>query len=214
MNSLINLSNLTTFLYLVLSSSPDADGLRPRESSANLLSASNAFLSLLGTQDEESQVSDDMLDILVDLRCQAYLSALATSRRRPSALPFFSDPLESFLPSSKGPPSLTIRQATIRFRKRCDKALKKVEITGGDKEVLETVWGWSECWSRVREVARGLALETGVGIGSDDEEEEEDLEGEESELEEVGVESQEEETEEEASEEELFREVCVLLSLT
>lgn len=68
LSSLIKLSNLTTFLYLVLSSAPTPDGTRPRTALSSLREAVGAFLNYIVPVD--SQIHDGTLRMLVGLNCQ------------------------------------------------------------------------------------------------------------------------------------------------
>lgn len=68
LSSLIKLANLTTFLYLVLSSAPASDGSRPRTALSNLRDAASAFLNFIVPVD--SQIHDGTLRMLVGLNCQ------------------------------------------------------------------------------------------------------------------------------------------------
>ena len=68
LNTLIKLSNLTTFLYLVLSSAPDPTGARPKTSVQALREATNAFLPYVVPVD--SPIHDGVLKMLVALKCQ------------------------------------------------------------------------------------------------------------------------------------------------
>jgi hypothetical protein len=68
LNTLIKLSNMTTFLYLLLSSTPDAQGNRPARSSVWLKQAADHFLTHVVPVD--SAIHDGILKMLVHLKCQ------------------------------------------------------------------------------------------------------------------------------------------------
>lgn len=68
LNTLIKLSNMTTFLYLLLSSAPDANGKRHASSSIWLKEAADHFLTHVVPVD--SAIHDGILKMLVHLKCQ------------------------------------------------------------------------------------------------------------------------------------------------
>ncbi|KAI5477691.1 hypothetical protein MNV49_005974 [Pseudohyphozyma bogoriensis] len=148
----ITLSNLATFLWSVLSSSPNDSGLFPEEAAGRLFAAARALvphlLALRGTPD------DSTLKIVLALQQQAYLADLSIadaigSVDRPDPEPFFQ-PLESLPPKSA---------AARRFNKYCENAVAVVEKTGRDYQVLMNTWRWEETQKNCREFVRSLKLE-------------------------------------------------------
>ncbi|ORY72924.1 hypothetical protein BCR35DRAFT_307459 [Leucosporidium creatinivorum] len=159
LSSLIKLSNLTTFLYLILSSAPTPDGTRPRTALHNLREAIGAFLSYIVPVD--SQIHDGTLRMLVGLNCQAYLSASAHSRTGPPPIgDFFSAPLSSYLilsTSTAARDPLQNREASIRFNKYNADAIALVEKVGADLAVLETQWKFEDVALELRNYCESVA---------------------------------------------------------
>ncbi|GAA5974730.1 hypothetical protein JCM21900_001689, partial [Sporobolomyces salmonicolor] len=194
LNTLIRLSNLTTFLHMLLSSAPDPQTrARTRDSVSSLKQAADGLLKSVLPEGEE--VNDRVLGLLVDLKCQAFLAAASLSRSTVPAADFFSLPLASHLPPSAAHPD---RSSNLKFLHLQAAAVDLIERVGGDAAVLATKWKWDDCVAKakgwVRDVAQGLSRSVGIeeeamqqgqeseeglpGTGHEDYEEEEEAEDE------------------------------------
>ncbi|GAA5864774.1 hypothetical protein JCM1840_004895 [Sporobolomyces johnsonii] len=190
LNTLIRLSNLTTFLHMLLSSAPDPQTkARTRDSVSNLKQVADALLKSVLPEGEE--VDDRVLGLLVDLKCQAFLAAASLSRSTVPPSDFFSLPLASHLPPSSAHPD---RSSNLKFLHLQAAAVDLIERVGGDAAVLATKWKWDDCVAKakgwVRDVAQGLSSHAGIedeamrqaqeseegmpGMGHEEYEEEED----------------------------------------
>ncbi|GAA5896382.1 hypothetical protein JCM5296_002717 [Sporobolomyces johnsonii] len=162
LNTLIRLSNLTTFLHMLLSSAPDPQTkARTRDSVSNLKQVADALLKSVLPEGEE--VDDRVLGLLVDLKCQAFLAAASLSRSTVAPSDFFSLPLASHLPPSSAHPD---RSSNLKFLHLQAAAVDLIERVGGDAAVLATKWKWDDCVAKakgwVRDVAQGLSSHVGI----------------------------------------------------
>ncbi|SCV73181.1 BQ2448_7106 [Microbotryum intermedium] len=161
-NQLVRRANLVTFLYLVFSSGPDAEGNRRRDAAAKLTDAATNFLTLVVPN--EAQIHDGVLAMLTGLRVQAYLSHLATSRERSAPSEFLGSPLSTYLSQEK---LLDNRSAAIRFTTLQNDALVAIESTEADLEVLETQYKWTDLVQELRNYCENIA-DTPVESGRSD----------------------------------------------
>ncbi|KAM0786198.1 hypothetical protein ACM66B_007002 [Microbotryomycetes sp. NB124-2] len=164
LNTLIRLSNLTTFLYHVLSSAPDdaQGGAPPRGATARLSDAASAWLRHVVPADKAAD--DGCLRILSMINRQIYLAASATSRgANPDVAQIFSRPLTGYQ-SAEGASAqpLADRSAERMFAALQSGAAAEVQSVDGDvsKLVDKPGWKWDdmaiECVNFVERVAESV----------------------------------------------------------
>ncbi|GAA5899535.1 hypothetical protein JCM6882_001143 [Rhodosporidiobolus microsporus] len=159
LNQLIRLCNTVTFLFLLFTSSPNiATGIAPRTATQQLKTASQALLRHVKPDNEP--VDDTLLHLLAELQCQTFLTAASLSRTPLNATAYFKESLSSLLPASAGR-YLTDRSATVKFQSLQSRALKTVEETGGDWQVLRTKWSWYETVQNARDYVEREVLSRG-----------------------------------------------------
>ncbi|GAA5970962.1 hypothetical protein JCM3765_007620 [Sporobolomyces pararoseus] len=150
LHSSIQLLNLSTLLHLILVSAPDpSTKTRPSGGAEKLKQAVGQLMKKLVVSDSED--SESLLKLVMDLRRQAYLSAGTDERES------FSEPLASQLPSSSTRlPSHSLKN---KFKRLQEESIKSVEDVGGDRETLETEWKWNDvvakCKAWIKEEADG-----------------------------------------------------------
>ncbi|BGP51482.1 hypothetical protein JCM10450v2_007424 [Rhodotorula kratochvilovae] len=165
-NTLARLSNLTTFLHLVLTSAPDESGVADRAAVSNLKLASDALLRHV--KPEEDPVDDQLLKLLVNLKCQAYLLASSLSRTPIDPAPYFSQTLRQLLPSSRAN-AMTDRGAAAKFQTLQSAAMSDIAATSGDWAALRTKWRWEDLAREARDWVDRCVQESGLaaGVGAD-----------------------------------------------
>ncbi|GAA5942502.1 uncharacterized protein JCM15063_000017, partial [Sporobolomyces koalae] len=159
--ALVQLANLTTFVHLVQSAAPDpVSQRRTRESANHLKKAALALLKSVAPQADE--VDEGLLQLVVDLKCQAYLAAAAVTRNaRPEN--YFTEPFSSHRPVlGSGTVSNHLK---TEFNRLQQEALALIERVNQDREVLETLWKWNElvttCKTWAAERAKPLRVQLG-----------------------------------------------------
>ncbi|GAA6055043.1 hypothetical protein JCM3770_006709 [Rhodotorula araucariae] len=158
-NTLARLSNLITFLHLVLSSAPDDSGVAARGAVGNLKLASDAVMRYV--KPEEDPVDDQLLKLLVDLKCQAYLLASSLSRTPIDTAPYFSQTLRQLLPSSRAN-AMTDRGAAAKFQMLQSAAVGDIDATNGDWAALRTKWRWEDVAREARDWVDRCVQESGL----------------------------------------------------
>ncbi|TNY19527.1 hypothetical protein DMC30DRAFT_302672 [Rhodotorula diobovata] len=161
-NTLVRLSNLTTFLNLVLTSAPDDSGVADRTAVANLKTAGDALLRHV--KPEEDPVDDQLIKLIVDLKCQTYLLASSLSRTPVDTAPYFSQTLRQLLPTSRAN-ALTDRGAAARFSILQSRALAQIVETDGDWAALRTKWRWEDLAREARDWVERCVEQSGLGVG-------------------------------------------------
>lgn len=183
-NTLVRLSNLTTFLNLVLTSAPDDSGVADRTAVANLKTAGDALLRHV--KPEEDPVDDQLIKLIVDLKCQVrcsreafrirvilltarsrpqtYLLASSLSRTPVDTAPYFSQTLRQLLPTSRAN-ALTDRGAAARFSILQSRALAQIVETDGDWAALRTKWRWEDLAREARDWVERCVEQSGLGVG-------------------------------------------------
>ncbi|KAK4051496.1 TTAGGG repeat binding factor [Microbotryomycetes sp. JL221] len=179
LNMTTRLTNLTTFLYLVLASSPQAQrqGGASSPASSNLQKAAQAFLNLVVPIDE--QITRGALGTLVDINKQRYLADLALHLTEPGRFPrpdaskLFGRSLATFLDMSNlrsdGFDPLSNRQLNNTFSKMQAMAASQVaQVVRNGKEddatlqELTHMWPWNkfaqECRAYVATVRDKIEL--------------------------------------------------------
>ncbi|GAA5914399.1 uncharacterized protein JCM6883_003176 [Sporobolomyces salmoneus] len=137
LNSLISLSNLCTFLRLVLVSAPNPTKKGTRSSngisSQGLKQAARELMKTVVTNSEE--INEPLIKLVIDLKRQACISADARTIKDA-----FSEPFRSHLPSSISvDPSLT-----RLFSKLQTESKTLIDQLDSDQKVLETRWKWED----------------------------------------------------------------------
>ncbi|GAA5891622.1 hypothetical protein JCM8208_007345 [Rhodotorula glutinis] len=161
-NTLIRLSNLTTFLNLVLTSAPDESGVADRTAVAKLKTAGDALLRHV--KPEETPVDDQVIKLIVDIKCQTFLLASSLSRTPVDSAPFFSQTLGQLLPTSRAN-ALTDRSAAARFLTLQSRALDQIHETGSDWVALRTKWRWEDLARDARDWVERCVTQSGLGVG-------------------------------------------------
>ncbi|GAA5839006.1 hypothetical protein JCM9279_002566 [Rhodotorula babjevae] len=161
-NTLIRLSNLTTFLNLVLTSAPDEEGVADRAAVAKLKTAGDALLRHV--KPEETPVDEQVIKLIVDIKCQTFLLASSLSRTPVASAPFFSQTLGQLLPPSRAN-ALTDRSAAARFLTLQSRALDQIHETGSDWVALRTRWRWEDLARDARDWVERCVTQSGLGVG-------------------------------------------------
>ncbi|KPV72004.1 uncharacterized protein RHOBADRAFT_56142 [Rhodotorula graminis WP1] len=161
-NTLIRLSNLTTFLNLILTSAPDQSGVADRTAVVKLKTAGDAFLRHV--LPEDMRVDDQVVKLIIDIKCQVFLLASSLSRAPLDSMPFFSSTLSQLLPASRAY-HLTDRGATARFLVLQSQALDQIWHTGNDWVVLRTKWRWDDLARDARDWVERCVTQSGLGVG-------------------------------------------------
>lgn len=186
------MSNLTTFLNLVLTAGPDTEsGVSSRAAVSQLKQAADALLRHV--KPPQDAVSDAALKLLVDLKCQVrllpsqlrsatgvqgthhsqtFIAAASTSRTAVDPVPYFSAPLSSHLPHAASI-AMTDRAASVKFSTMQATALSTIQSTEGDWLVLRTKWTWEATAREARDWVESVVIESGLGASAVAQQEEE-----------------------------------------
>ncbi|KAK4049978.1 TTAGGG repeat binding factor [Microbotryomycetes sp. JL201] len=174
LNTLIRFSNLTTFLYHVLSSAPDEQqgGLAPRGATARLSEAASAWLKYVVPA--EKGVDDGCLRILNMIIRQIFLAASSTSRGpAPDVAQIFTRPLSGYQKADNSTSQMPNERAAERlFATLQAGSASEAQSVSGDVHQLATRPGWrwddmaTECVNFVERLAENIsAAETRTDDG-------------------------------------------------
>lgn len=154
---IIAISNLATFLHLILDSAPASTNhsRTPRlakAAAARLRLAAHAFVPLIipGTR----PLAHALIKVLILLRQQAFLAETeASPGHAPDAQAYWTEPFEAFAAADR----LGHRSSARWFAVCASTCLQTVESCGGRVEVLRGEWEWDAFAAEVVALANGVA---------------------------------------------------------
>ncbi|GAA6025265.1 hypothetical protein JCM10207_009016 [Rhodosporidiobolus poonsookiae] len=166
LNTLIRLANTVTFLSLLFSAAPNSEtGVFDRAKLPTLRTATEALLKAVKGDNEP--IDEELMRVVVSLKCQVYLAAASISRGHVDPTPYFASQLQSLLNPSDS--ARKDRPAALRFQTLQAAALADAQATGGDWAALRTKWSWAAAvreargWVERRVLRDGGAAEEGEG---------------------------------------------------
>ncbi len=154
---IVTVSNLVTFLHLILDSAPSGpNNSRParvaRTVATRLQAAAEAFIPFIipGTR----PLSNALIKFLITLRQQQFIALLEASPSAPvDAQTFWSAPFGHFAATDR----LGHRSSERHFKVLQGTALQQVESSGGDLSILRSDWEWDDVVREVVAFANGVA---------------------------------------------------------